>query len=113
MSPSPRRRWPPVAALALAGVAVAAGASAADALGAAATLADTAAAPVSDALELRGRVDLYAYLAWLWVVIGALVYVLYRRLREADRVHRMGFDAAGERLAPTSGRRPPIGESSP
>ncbi len=44
----------------------------------------------------------YVFLAWTWLTIGVLLYVLRLKVREADRVYRTGlFRATGE------GKEPP------
>jgi hypothetical protein len=39
----------------------------------------------------------YVLLAWVWLSIAVLFGLLRLRVREADRVFRMGFDRAAEK----------------
>lgn len=44
----------------------------------------------------RERMAVYVILGWVWFTIGVLLWILRLRVREADRVHRMGLVRAGE-----------------
>lgn len=59
------------------------------------------AAPMTTALE---RTSVYVLLAWLWLTIAVLLWLLRLRVREADRVFHMGLDRAPEITAQDSGR---------
>lgn len=43
------------------------------------------------AADPRGSTGLVVFLAWMWLVIGVLVAVLGMKIREADRLHEIGF----------------------
>ena len=43
----------------------------------------------------RERTSIYVLLAWLWLSIAVLLWLLRLRVREADRVFHMGLDRAG------------------
>lgn len=45
----------------------------------------------------RERMAVYVVLAWVWLSIAVLLGFLRMRIREADRVHRMGLVRAAER----------------
>ena len=45
----------------------------------------------------RERMAVYVLLAWVWFSIVALLGFLRLRIREADRVFRMGLDRAAEK----------------
>jgi len=45
----------------------------------------------------RERMAVYVLLAWVWLSIAVLFGLLRLRVREADRVFRMGFDRAAEK----------------
>ncbi len=44
----------------------------------------------------RERMAVYVILAWVWLSIAVLLGLLRVRVREADRVHRMGLAQPGE-----------------
>jgi uncharacterized membrane protein YphA (DoxX/SURF4 family) len=44
----------------------------------------------------KERMAVYVILAWVWFSIAVLLGFLRSRVREADRVHRMGLYRAGE-----------------
>ena len=44
----------------------------------------------------RERMAVYVILAWVWLSIAVLLGLLRLRVREADRVYRMGLTRAGE-----------------
>ncbi len=44
----------------------------------------------------RERMAVYVILAWVWLTIAVLLGLLRMRVREADRVYRMGLIQAGE-----------------
>jgi hypothetical protein len=44
----------------------------------------------------KERMAVYVILAWVWLSIAVLLGFLRIRVREADRVHRMGLHRAGE-----------------
>ncbi len=45
----------------------------------------------------RERMSVYALLAWVWLSIAVLLWLLRLRVREADRVFRMELDRAAEK----------------
>ncbi len=51
----------------------------------------------------KERMSVYVLLAWVWFSIAALLGLLRLRIREADRVFRMGLDRAAERNPKRSG----------
>lgn len=65
--------------------------------GAAAGIEDPAAARPG-----RERMAVYVILGWVWLAVAVLLGLLRQRVREADRVHRMGFFGGGQ-----AGRREP------
>jgi len=44
----------------------------------------------------KERMAVYVILAWVWLSIAVLLAFLRLRVREADRVHRMGLHRAGD-----------------
>ena len=58
-------------------------------------------APMTTTLE---RTSIYVLLAWIWLSIAVLLWLLRLRVREADRVFHMGLDRAPEKTVPDSGR---------
>lgn len=56
--------------------------------------------PPMTALE---RTSVYVLLAWIWLSIAVLLWLLRLRVREADRVFHMGLDRAPEKKVPDSG----------
>jgi hypothetical protein len=48
--------------------------------------------------------SVYVLLAWVWLSIAVLLWLLRLRVREADRVTSMGLDRAAEK-APKGSRR--------
>ena len=57
--------------------------------------------PMTTTLE---RTSIYVLLAWIWLSIAVLLWLLRLRVREADRVFHMGLDRAPEKTVPDSGR---------
>ncbi len=51
----------------------------------------------------RERMAVYVLLAWVWLSIIVLLGLLRLRVREADRVHRMGLNRAAEEIPQGSG----------
>jgi hypothetical protein len=51
---------------------------------------ETSAAP----RPVKERMAVYVLLAWVWFSIAVLLWLLRMRVREADRVHRMGLSRA-------------------
>ncbi|OGD11819.1 MAG: hypothetical protein A2Y86_01445 [Candidatus Aminicenantes bacterium RBG_13_62_12] len=45
----------------------------------------------------REQMAVYVLLAWVWLSIAVLLGLLRLRVREADRVFRMGLDRAAEK----------------
>ena len=58
-------------------------------------------APMTTTLEWT---SIYVLLAWIWLSIAVLLWLLRLRVREADRVFHMGLDRAPEKKVPDSGR---------
>lgn len=50
----------------------------------------------------RDQNRVYVFLAWTWLTIGVLLYILRLKIREADRVYRTGLFRAME-----AGKEPP------
>jgi hypothetical protein len=48
--------------------------------------------PIVSARPAKERVAVYVLLAWLWLSIAVLLGLLRLRVREADRVFRMGLE---------------------
>ena len=65
-----------------------------------ASLKPAAAAPEQDKpaapRPAKERMAVYVILAWVWLSIAVLLAFLRLRVREADRVHRMGLHRAGD-----------------
>jgi hypothetical protein len=51
----------------------------------------------------RERMAVYVLLAWVWFSIAVLLWLLRLRVREADRVFRMGPDRAAEKTSKDQG----------
>jgi hypothetical protein len=94
---TPRRPLAPVLlALALAAaVGPGAGRAAQDVANPPAAAKPAVAAPAAEvappAMTPREKTGVYVFLAWTWLTIGVLLYVLRLKVREADRVLRTGF----------------------
>ncbi len=41
--------------------------------------------------NIKERTAIYVFLAWLWVSIGVLVYILRLKIKEVDRLHAIKF----------------------
>jgi hypothetical protein len=41
--------------------------------------------------NIKEKTGVYAFLAWLWLIIAVLIYVLGEQIKEADRRHRLGI----------------------
>jgi len=41
--------------------------------------------------DLREKTAVIVFLAWLWIIVGILVWLLRMKIREADRVHALKF----------------------
>ena len=52
----------------------------------------------------KERMAVYVILGWVWFSIGVLLWILRLRIREADRVHRMGLSRAGKAQPKGSGQ---------
>ncbi len=61
--------------------------------------APTAAGPEKPAAPrpAKERMAVYVLLAWVWLSIGVLLGLLRLRVREADRVFRMGLERPAEK----------------
>jgi len=68
--------------------------------------AETATGPETQAAPRppKERMSVYVLLAWVWFSIAVLLGLLRMRIREADRVWRMGLDRASEKAARGPGR---------
>ncbi len=42
--------------------------------------------------NIKESTAFYVYIFWMWVVILILIYVLILKIKEADRIHKMGFE---------------------
>ena len=42
--------------------------------------------------NIKESTAFYVYIFWMWVVIFILIYVLILKIKEADRIHKMGFE---------------------
>jgi hypothetical protein len=52
--------------------------------------------------SLKEKTAVLVFLAWLWLIVGILVWLLRMKIREADRVHGLKFYPA-----PKDAPRPP------
>lgn len=41
--------------------------------------------------NIKEKTAIYVFLVWLWISIGALIYVLRLKIKEADRIHALKF----------------------
>ena len=41
--------------------------------------------------DLRQATAIYVFLGWIWLSIGILIFLLLMKIREVDRLHRLGF----------------------
>ncbi len=41
--------------------------------------------------NIKEKTAIYVFLAWLWLSIGILVYILRLKIKEADRLHAIKF----------------------
>jgi len=41
--------------------------------------------------NIKERISVYAFLAWIWLVIGVLLYILNEQIKEAERRRRLGL----------------------
>ena len=41
--------------------------------------------------SLKEKTAVLVFLAWLWIIVGILVWLLRMKIREADRVHALRF----------------------
>jgi len=41
--------------------------------------------------NIREKSAIFVFLAWLWLTIGILIYVLALEIREADRIHSLNY----------------------
>jgi len=95
-----RRRAIAAASVLLLGALLAAGWLEAEAQDAPSASLKPAAAPghgnPAAARPIKERMAVYVILAWVWLSIAVLLGFLRLRVREADRVHRMGLFRAGD-----------------
>ena len=71
------------------------------------TAAKVKAPPVPEIIHpayasLKEKTAVLVFLAWLWLIVGILVWLLRMKIREADRVHGLKFYPA-----PKDAPRPP------
>jgi beta-lactamase regulating signal transducer with metallopeptidase domain len=45
----------------------------------------------SSPANIREAVGIYVFLAWIWLSIIVLVYFLRLKIKEVDRLHRLGY----------------------
>ncbi len=41
--------------------------------------------------NIKEKIGVYVFLAWFWLIIVVLIYVLKEQIKEADRRHRLGL----------------------
>ena len=41
--------------------------------------------------DLRQATAIYVFLGWIWLSIGILIFLLLMKIREVDRLHKLGF----------------------
>ena len=41
--------------------------------------------------NIKEAVGIYVFLAWIWLSVIVLIYFLRLKIKEADRLHRMGY----------------------
>jgi len=41
--------------------------------------------------NIKEAVGIYVFLAWMWLSVIVLIYFLRLKIKEADRLHRMGY----------------------
>jgi len=46
--------------------------------------------------DLKEKTGVIVFLAWLWLIVGILVWLLRMKIREADRVHALRFYPASK-----------------
>ncbi len=46
--------------------------------------------------DLKEKTAVIVFLAWLWIIVGILVWLLRMKIREADRVHGLKFYPAAK-----------------
>ena len=46
--------------------------------------------------DLKEKTAVLVFLAWLWLIVGILVWLLRMKIREADRVHALRFYPASK-----------------
>ena len=46
--------------------------------------------------DLKEKTAVLVFLAWLWLIVGILVWLLRMKIREADRVHALKFYPASK-----------------
>lgn len=41
--------------------------------------------------DLRQATAIYVFLGWIWLSIGILIFFIRLKIKEVDRLHRLGF----------------------
>lgn len=41
--------------------------------------------------NIKESTAIYVFVAWMWLAIFALIYILRLKIKEADRLHQLGF----------------------
>jgi hypothetical protein len=43
--------------------------------------------------NIKEQTGIYVFLAWMWIAIVVLIYILRLKIREVDRLHRLRFSS--------------------
>jgi preprotein translocase subunit Sec63 len=49
---------------------------------------------IPSAKNIKESTGIYVFLAWMWIAIAVLIYILRLKIREVDRLHRLRFLSA-------------------
>jgi hypothetical protein len=41
--------------------------------------------------DIKQAVSIYVFLGWIWLSIGILFFLLRQKIKEVDRLHKLGF----------------------
>jgi hypothetical protein len=41
--------------------------------------------------DIKQATAIYVFLGWIWLSIGVLIFFLRQKIKEVDRLHRLGF----------------------
>jgi hypothetical protein len=41
--------------------------------------------------DIKEAVGIYVFLAWMWISIFVLIYIIRQKIKEADRIYRLKF----------------------